>query len=39
MIKPGEERPTIELKYDEITLMDASKELYIVQLNSKNMGL
>lgn len=35
MIKPGEERPTIELKYDEITLMDASKELYIVQLNSK----
>lgn len=35
MIKPGEELPTIELKYDEITLMDASKELYIVQLNSK----
>lgn len=35
MIKPGEEQPTIELKYDEITLMDASKKLYIVQLNSK----
>ncbi len=36
--KTREERPTIELKYDEITLMDASKELYIVQLNLKIWG-
>lgn len=35
MIKPGEEKPTIALKYDSITLMDAAKRLYIVQLNSK----
>ncbi|MGN1029714.1 MAG: WG repeat-containing protein [Bacilli bacterium] len=35
MIKPGEEKPTIALQYDSITLMDATKKLYIVQLNSK----
>jgi len=35
MIKPGEELPTIELKYDNISLIDASKKIYAVQLNSK----
>ncbi|MCI8291181.1 MAG: hypothetical protein HFJ25_02865 [Clostridia bacterium] len=38
MIAPGEEKPTISLKYDSIQLLDAQKKLYIVE-NDKRFGV
>lgn len=35
MISPGEEKPTISLKYDSIQLLDAQKKLYIVETDKK----
>lgn len=38
MIAPGEEKPTISLKYDSIQLLNAQKKLYIVE-NDKKFGV
>ena len=35
MIKPGNSTPTIKLSYENIALLDAEKELYMVQFNEK----
>lgn len=35
MIAPGNEKPTISLKYENIQLLDAKKELYIVEFDKK----
>ncbi len=35
MIAPGNEQPTVELKYNNIELLDAKKELYIIENNKK----
>ncbi len=35
MIKPGNSTPTIKLEYENIALLDAEKELYMVQFNEK----
>lgn len=35
MIAPGEEQPTIALRYDSISLLDAEEKLYIVEIDEK----